>query len=231
MDLKTNKKFFSLAVVGISIIVNLLLFVLVIVPHIINVKNNLAAIEEEAKKNEILTKKLQILYEADLKTLSQYFLLANLALMPNRNPARIFSYLDSLMQKVDSKKLSFDKISYVPGLVKKGEDLAAEKKMQTARSSGDLMLNFPIKGDVQTVIDFVKTMEENYPLVSVDNLDGRLINDTLNLSFNLVFFVFEDSRYLPAASIPLADFTPQETKFLNELSVIKDSQILTSEND
>lgn len=198
---------------GAVTVLAVLVCALYIVPAIQTIWEQWEQIDEVTKKNEVLSKKINLLAQTELSGLENKYQLVNGILLKDKNPYRIFSIFDDAISKIDAKNLSLGKIDFSPGEMKK----TSVKKT----AAGNVMFDVLIKGKYETFLELVKQIETNYPLMSVSATSGKLPDAEAELNANFVVYVVPEIEFIPSLETPLTEFSQEDASIFDKATLLQ----------
>lgn len=153
-----------------------------------------------AKNTDILSSKEAVLREVQNSAVSQVD--SVVGAVPSKNPL--------LLVISQIKNLASEK-----GLILSRLQAGGESKAQTTLSSGDI--SFDIEGDTSSILNFVKTIAEASPLMTIEKISlTQTANSTLG-SIVLKSYWASLPDKIPSTTDSLAGLTPDEQKTLTKI--------------
>lgn len=218
--MKIIKKYKQIIVFVIFTLIFILSGIFYAIPSIISINNAQHEIEEISLKNRVLIQKIQTLNSLSKDILSERYAFVNGALLQTKNPYQVFNSFDKILNKINSKDVSLGEIKFSSGEIKKNSDL---------KVNDNLMFKTSISGNFDTVLDFIEKLENDYPLMTLKSIDGKLKEDRqVNFELNITLFVYPEIAFIPSLETPIAGFLQSENLFFQNL-VSTSSGILKEE--
>lgn len=205
---KELKQYKWMIIFGFSIFFFAATIIFFVVPTLIDIKNKKEQTDILSKKNEVLFSKITQLDSFSMSDLEEKYQLVNIGLLQNKDPYKIFSLFDNVLTKVDPKNITLGKFGFQAGEI---------KDEKTAAKLTDLVFSQDIEGKMENVSEFVKTIEEGFPLMTVKTLSGQM-GENLNVKFDFLLHVYPETTQIPSLETPITGFSAGDSKVFDGIS-------------
>ncbi len=203
-------KYKSEIILGCVVMLTLGIVLFFIVPNIQLILDEKRETETIKQKNEVLATKLEALGKLETPDLEEKYKLLARVVLKDKNPYLVFTAIDNFLAGISDKDIAIGKLEFSPGEVK--DEKAKLKDTQ------NLNLDFPIQGKFQTILELVRLIESEYPLMSLSGITGAFNdNSQADLKLKVLIYVVPEATQIPSLETPIIGFSDSEKTLFDDL--------------